>query len=113
MQRRPAEKLRAFRQEKGLSQAEIAKNAGVSQATVSRRERKPPQRHSDANVRLCSYADKVIKKRTIADQRAIKKSFDEVWNKSEAHAAALSRIIEAFALFCGSERGDEEEPSDK
>src|ERR1700691_5392352 len=88
--------LRSFRQQKGLSQAEIAHKLGISQSTVSRRERKPPQRHSDATYVLCNYAETKVTQSRISGRRAVQKSFDEVWNKSDAHAAALSKIIEVF-----------------
>jgi len=111
MQRGSAEKLadlRDTRRKKGLSQTAVADSLGISQSTVSRRERKPPQRHSDATYQLCKYAEKVLGKSKAAEQRATQKSFDEVWNKSDAHATALSKIIEAFVEFCRA--GDEEEP---
>ncbi len=97
--------LRSFRQEQGLSQAKIAEIAGISQSTVSRRERKPPQRHSDATYKLCSYADTVTGGKKISSRKKdVQKSFDEVWDKSEAHATAISKIIEAFAEFSKAQR---------
>jgi transcriptional regulator with XRE-family HTH domain len=113
MQRGSTQKLadlRDSRRAKGLSQTAVAEGIGISQSTVSRRERKPPQRHSDATYKLCKYAEQTVGKSKAADQRATKKSFDEVWNKSDAHAAALSKIIEAFVEFCRAEREDEEGP---
>ena len=113
MQRASAQKLvdlRSFRQRKGTTQTELAQELGISQSTVSRRERKPPQRHSDATYVLCNYAEKKAGKPKTTDRRAVQKSFDEVWNKSDAHSAALSRIIEAFVELCRSDRRDEEEP---
>ena len=111
MQRGSAQKLvdlRDFRQRKGLSQAKVAQGLGISQSTVSRRERKPPQRHSDATNALCNYAEKRIGKIKATDRRAVQKSFDEVWNKSGAHATALSKIIEAFVELCVSDQREEE-----
>jgi transcriptional regulator with XRE-family HTH domain len=100
--------LREHRQEKGLSQAELANKLGISQSTVSRRERTPPQRHSDATLVLCNYAVKATVTRQKTNHRAILKSFDEVCKKSDAHAAALSKIIEAFVDLCKAERKGEE-----
>jgi len=97
--------LRNVRRGQGLSQAEVADIAGISQSTVSRRERKPPQRHSDATYKLCSYADKVTGgKKVSSGKKDVQKSFDEVWNKSEAHATAISKIIEAFAEFSKAQK---------
>jgi len=101
--------LRNHRRKEGLSQEDIAKSLGISQSTVSRRERKPPQRHSDASYKLCSYAENAVGKVSLTDQRVIKKAFDEVWHKSEAHAVALSKIISAFVELCRSEGTDKEE----
>ena len=112
MQRRSAKKLtqlRTYREQHGLSQAKLAKQLGIDQSTVSRRERKPPQRHSDATYKLCSYAEKEIIKPKSADRRAVQKSFDEVWEKSDAHANALSKIIDAFVELCKSDRRPEED----
>src|SRR5216684_989204 len=102
--------LRSIRQKDGLSQEKLAQTLGVSQSTVSRRERKPPQRHSDATYQLCSYAESKKAKNERSERRDVRRSFDEVWNKSDAHATALSKIIEAFVELCRSEHRDEEEP---
>ena len=76
---------------------------------MSRRERKPPQRHSDATYKLCSYAETKIVKAKPADRRAVQKSFDEIWSRSDAHANALSKIIDAFAELSKSDGHEEEE----
>lgn len=102
--------LRESRRRKGMSQIELAEIVGISQSTISRRERKPPQRHSEATYRLCNYAERKFRGAKASDKRALQRSFDEVWNKSDAHAAALSKIIDAFVDLCRSERQDEEEP---
>lgn len=101
--------LRKFRRKNGLSQTKLAKILGISQSTVSRRERRPPQRHSDATSRLCRYAIQETSGSRPVDRRAIKKAIDEVWKKSDAHAVALSEIIQAFVELCRSDRGDRDE----
>jgi transcriptional regulator with XRE-family HTH domain len=103
--------LRSFRHQNGLSQIKLAKRLGISQSTVSRRERTPPQRHSDATAKLCRYAVRKIEKVRPINRRAIHKAINEVLRKSDAHAVALSEIIEAFADLCraeGRERDEEE-----
>jgi transcriptional regulator with XRE-family HTH domain len=108
MQRSSTQKvaeLRSLRRKQGLSQADVAKSADISQSTVSRRERKPPQRHSDATYKLCSYAEKELGKQGVVGRKKdVQKAFDEVWNRSDAHAHAISKIIEAFAEFCKTQR---------
>jgi transcriptional regulator with XRE-family HTH domain len=101
--------LRRLRRQKGLSQKRLAGILGISQSTVSRRERKPPQRHSDATFKLCRYAIKKDSRSRFIDRRAIQKTIDEVWKKSDAHAVALSEIIEAFAALCRSDCRDRDE----
>lgn len=97
--------LRDIRRKQGLSQAAVAKVTGISQSTVSRRERKPPQRHSDATYKLCSYAEKILGTQGVAGRKKdVQKAFDEVWNRSDAHARAISKIIEAFAEVCKARR---------
>jgi transcriptional regulator with XRE-family HTH domain len=101
--------LRKLRRRKGLSQQALAVLLGISQSTISRRERKPPQRHSDATSKLCRYALRKTGKSRSADRGVIQKAVDEVWNKSNAHAVALSEIIEALVELCRSEDRHQEE----
>jgi hypothetical protein len=83
----------------------VARGADISQSTVSRRERKPPQRHSNATYKLCNYAEQELGKPAAAGgKKGVQKAFDEVWNRSDAHARAISKIIEAFAEFCKTQR---------
>lgn len=96
--------LRKFRHQKGLSQKDIARKLGINQSTVSRRERMSPQRHSDATSRLCRYAELEDVKSKATDRRALRESIDEICSKSDAHAAALSVIIDAFVELCRADR---------
>src|SRR5260370_32690289 len=112
MRSEPAQKLtglRKLRRKKGLSQIKLARRLGISQSTVSRRERKPPLRHSDATFRLCKYAVKKLGRSRISDRRAILKAIDEICNKSDAHAIALSEIIDAFVELSRSENRESAE----
>jgi transcriptional regulator with XRE-family HTH domain len=101
--------LRTFRRQKGLSQKILAKRLGVSQSTISRRERKPPQRHSDATFKICRYAVKKNSKVTLVNRRAVQNAIDEVCSKSDAHAIALLEIVETLLELCRSGRGVREE----
>jgi transcriptional regulator with XRE-family HTH domain len=98
--------LRKLRLRKGRSQLNVAEQLKISQSTVSRRERKQPQRHSDATAKLCNYAAREGKRSQRVDRRALGKAIDEVCSKSDAHAVALSEIIEAFVALCRAERQD-------
>jgi transcriptional regulator with XRE-family HTH domain len=95
--------LRESRRRRGLSQKKVASKLGISQSTVSRRERKPPKRHSDATFVLCRYAETSVGKTGGLTLNAIQKSIEEIWSKSEAHATALSVIIDAFLELCRAE----------
>jgi len=111
---RPTSKLRTLRERRrkdGLSQSAVAKKLGISQSTVSRRERNTVQRHSDATAKLCNYAIRKGAKRRFIDRKAVKAAIDEVWRTSSTHAVALSEIIETFVELSKSECGDTKEES--
>jgi transcriptional regulator with XRE-family HTH domain len=83
---------------KGLSQSELAKAAGVSQSTVSRALHKTPGKHSDASRRLCVYAGIEVGDATgstVVGTKLVLKTFENIWDGTDAHAAAIARIIEA------------------
>jgi transcriptional regulator with XRE-family HTH domain len=98
--------LRKLRRKSGVSQQSLAKQLGISQSTVSRRERIPSRRHSDATMRLCKYADTNASSLRNVDRRAIHKAINEVLRKSDAHAVALSEIVEAFVDLCRADGRD-------
>ena len=89
--------LSGYMREHRLTQAQIAENADVDQATVSRFLKKPPQRATVASQRICKYAESVLPK---GDQSAAQRALEICWNKSEAHAQAASKILNALAELC-------------
>ena len=100
--------LSAYMREHHHSQAYVAEKAGVDQATVSRFLKKPSQRVTVANQRLCNYAEAVLSGATDQeDKRVAQKALEECWNRSEAHARAISKILNALAEFCRRDRDDE------
>jgi DNA-binding LacI/PurR family transcriptional regulator len=93
--------LRAFMREHRYTQAYVAEQAKVDQATVSRFLKKPPQRVTSATRRLCSYAQSVLSKADMTgDQAAAQNALQVCWNKSDAHAQATSKILNALAELC-------------
>ena len=111
MQPDPAEglaHLREHRLRQGQTQAELASELGVSQSTLSRRERQGPKRQSDATRRVCRYA-KRIKVESLAGQDEILEALKKVRDTSAAHATALAKIIGALAELCEAGRKAEEQ----
>lgn len=87
----------------GETQSHIAKATGIDQGTVSRflNKKKPPQRVTDAHTKLCSYATSVLSGTDHKEgKEGTLRAFDECWNRSEAHATAISKIIDAFVELC-------------
>lgn len=78
---------------KGITQAELAKRAGVSQPTVSRARRRVPARNSDGYARLCNYIQQELDE--IALPGAARDALAEIWDGSPAHAEALAALIRA------------------
>lgn len=77
----------------GLSQADIADAAKVSQSTVSRALRGAPARKTKPYRRLCNY----IHEQTLADAGGPKEAVEalrRVWDGTGDHAAALANLIE-------------------
>lgn len=96
--------------ERRITQARVAKAAGVDQATVSRfvNQKKPPQRVSFASQKLHKYAAKVLGKQPepLATTQAARKALELCLNRSDVHAKAASKILIALAELCSSD--DEE-----
>lgn len=73
----------------GISQASLAKRAGVSQSTVSRAMRRIPAKQSSAHRQLVSY----MQNRGPLEPPPALDALRQIWDGSEAHAAALARLI--------------------
>jgi transcriptional regulator with XRE-family HTH domain len=107
MQDRAATLLQVYMQENGLNQRDIAKKAGVSQATVSRALRNEPIRNGRARAKIFTFlninesirqpAEDELRKRVMA-------AFDRIWDHTEEHADAIARIIDVLGEF-GSPSG--------
>ena len=101
-------KLGTYMRERRYTQAYIAEQAQVDQATVSRFLKKPPQRVTVANQRLCSYAESVVSGATDQeDQSAAQRALEICWNKSEVHAQTVSKILDALAELCQRDSDEE------
>ena len=94
----PTAELSDYMAKNGLSQAALAKQAHVSQATVSRALQRFPKKHSEAICRLCNYAGIELSNDKLSTGLGIKSvltAFENIWDGSDAHAEAIARIIAA------------------
>lgn len=76
--------------EKRLSQRQLAEQAGVSQATVSRARSQLSLRPGPARGRLVAY---LRQQGQLPSLEAIFTVVDEIWDGSDAHAAALAQLL--------------------
>lgn len=77
--------------EEAITQDELAQRAKVSQTTVSRALRRTPQRQGRAYLRLVIYMQQQ-RSHSAAPDEALS-AVNDVWDGSEAHAAALARLV--------------------
>jgi transcriptional regulator with XRE-family HTH domain len=87
--KRPSSEIRALMRTRGLTQAELAREAGVSQATVSRALQHPTIRTGQARARLFNY---IQKKRPRLPEVAAA-AIATTWDGTDAHAQALAELI--------------------
>jgi transcriptional regulator with XRE-family HTH domain len=93
--------LNEHMRENSITQADVAQEAGVNQATVSRflSKKKPPQRVTAASQKLCEYVR--IKASAGGSQKYLpadaQSALELCLNRSEAHAVAASKILAALA----------------
>lgn len=98
MQEETSLKLRELLETRpNLRQEDVAKNAGVSQATVSRALKTGLKRRTMARDRLFRYIQKELGTHTFNDQgrQKVVDAFGEIWDGSDAHASAIAKIITA------------------
>lgn len=87
-----AQLIRSFMQKRQLNQSDFAKQANVSQSSVSRALYGKPLRQGKAKLRICNY----IHQQTIIEGPIeIVEAFQSVWDGSAQHAAAIAKIIKA------------------
>lgn len=79
----------AFMRAHGLTQAELAREARVSQATVSRALQQPSVRMGRARRQLFNY----IHKRQPAVPPVAASAILTTWDGTDAHARALAELI--------------------
>lgn len=94
-----ADRLRAFMERQKLSQAGLARAAGVSQPTVSRALRRRALRRGAARSRLFSYAgisEWPDRPRIGGAHVQVIAAFERVWDGSAAHAASIVKVIDAL-----------------
>ena len=85
--------LRTLLTRGGMSQAKLARRAGVSQPTVSRAMRRAPRRNSQSYTRLCSYIHKELGEVGLPGPAC--DALAEIWDGSLGHAEALAALIRA------------------
>jgi len=93
--------------ENRITQADVAQEAGVDQATVSRflSKKKPPQRVTGASQRLYEYVRRAAPAVGTQMQQPTdaRSALELCLNKSKAHAEATSKILTALAELCGAD----------
>ncbi len=78
----------------GITQSELASRASVSQSTVSRAAKGVRVRRGAAHIRLCRYMQQYASTHH-APPDPVLDAIRETWDGSEAHAAALAKLIRA------------------
>ena len=83
---------------KRLSQSRLAEEAGVSQSTVCRILQGKGVRNGSARRKLFIYAE--IEEEALDEAAgfdAVAAAFREIWDKSDAHADAIARVISSLS----------------
>ena len=93
-----ANQIRNYMARHGIKQRELAMEAGVSQATVSRALKGKALRHGTARDNLFTYVG--INESDIDTARSrVMSAFEGIWDLSEKHADAVARVIKALGEF--------------
>lgn len=92
------ENLQSLMDERGIGQIELAKAAGVSQATISRALSRGYIRRSKARSRLEGYLAKTAYKLHKPNKLPldVTDAIRDVWDKTEAHARELAKVIRSL-----------------
>ena len=92
-----AEALRAYLKREKLTQAQLAARIGVSQATVSRAMKQEPVRQTRQGQMVFNYMQQagIIDRPPPPIEQLVLGAFLDVWDRSEAHASAVAKIIKA------------------
>lgn len=92
-----AKDLLTLIQSRRLSQKSIAKAAKVSQASVSRALRGHIERQGRARTKLFNYIHQELQNEVLSGtgKEKVVKAFENIWDGSEEHAAAIAKIIRA------------------
>lgn len=89
--------IRSVMRSRGLTQQQLAREAGISQATVSRALEQPTVRMGRARRALFNY----IHKHQPAVPEVTASAIAQTWDGTDAHAKALAELI----LVSGKLRG--------
>jgi len=76
----------------------MADLAGVSQPTVSRALSGSPKRNGKGRSRLFIFMQQELKREGLAHagKSEVLQAFERVWDASEAHAAAIAKVVDAL-----------------
>ena len=88
--------VRLYLEQEGISQAELARRADVSQATVSRALTSAPKRHGSARAKLFDFIQKQPGAPAVLPSTLAAAVMD-IWDGTEQHEAALAALVVASA----------------
>ncbi len=86
-----------------MTQEKISHATGLNQATISRLMRRPadPRRNISSGIKkICIYADIPIyypEEKNLEKQQELLDTLESVWNGTDAHAAALTKLLKAIS----------------
>jgi predicted transcriptional regulator len=89
--------VREFMAREAISETTLAKRSGVSQSTVSRAISGAGVRYGAARSRLFTYIHN--HSAVITPKKGVHRvvtAFERIWDRTEEHAAAVARIIDAL-----------------
>ncbi len=89
--------IREFMRREAMSEAALAKRAGVSQSTVSRAIAGTGVRHGAARSKLFMFIHN--RSSSMPPKKGVQRvvtAFVRIWDRTEEHAAAVARIIDAL-----------------